>query len=163
MLKWQVTGLALTMLVLTGCSSLPKSVQLASNQQNIAYQKAFLPTALKHTVLWQGQIAQITNTDQKTRLQIVYQQLDYQGNVVNDNSAGRFVAIIPQFLDPMIYRPGRSISVKGVIDRPMGISVGQSHQKVPVIEVKQFYLWPIVKDKPPEHPFRVFASDCFYP
>ncbi|CAG9001381.1 MAG: hypothetical protein CENE_03401 [Candidatus Celerinatantimonas neptuna] len=145
MRKFTLVWVVISSLFLVACSSLPESVRLDSHHKNTTYQNAISPAMTGHWVSWQGQIAKVTNEKAETRLDIVYQNLDEQGQPQNDSSPGRFVAVVNQFLDPMVYKPGRTIAVKGIIRHSIGILVGQAHLQAPVIDVKAFYLWPKVK------------------
>lgn len=147
-------------LLLAACSSLPESMRLDSHHKNTIYQNAASSTMKGHWALWQGQIAKVTNEKTDTRLEIVYQDLDDQGQPLSDYSPGRFVAVVNQFLDPMVYKPGRTIVVKGVINTPIGIQVGKANLNVPVVQVKSFYLWP--KINPVNNPSPMFC-DPFWP
>ncbi|CAG9296761.1 Slp family lipoprotein [Celerinatantimonas diazotrophica] len=158
----KIVGLAslLSCLFLIGCSSLPKSVQLSDNQTNTSYLQALKGGHQGQWALWQGSIAKVNNNDKGTQIQVVMQQLDYQGKVVGDNSPGRFVAHVKQFLDPMIYAPGRTISIKGLITTPTTVVIDKFQQKVPTINAKTFYLWPKVQPNPEPLPPRFYPFYC---
>lgn len=147
-------------LFLVGCSSLPRSVQLSDNQTNTSYQQAKQSNHQGQWALWQGSIAEVHNSDKGTQIQVVMQQLDYEGKVVGDNSPGRFVANFKQFLDPMIYAPGRTISIKGQISAPTTITIDKLKQQVPSLDAKAFYLWPKIKPDPDPLPRHFYAFDC---
>ena len=63
-----------------------------------------------------GVIVKTTNKDEGTLLEIYQTRLDYSNRPVDvDISQGRFLALHKGFLDGTIYRPGRKITVVGVV------------------------------------------------
>lgn len=145
MRKLLVIGIAAIML-LAGCSSLPKAVRLDDSQNNHTYLQALESANQSQWVSWQGQIAQIDNQPNQTTLQIVMLQLDQYGEPINDETPGRFIANIKGFLEPTIYRKGRTIAVKGTIQPKATIQIGDASQVVPVINATAYYLWPEQND-----------------
>lgn len=98
---------------------------------------------LQMPVRWGGVIARVDNQREKTELEIVEQPLDGRGRpVADDDSAGRFLAQIPGFLDPAIYAVGRSITVVGLLTGTMPGRVGDYHDTFPVVTVDYHRLWP---------------------
>lgn len=98
---------------------------------------------LQAPVRWGGVIARVDNRREETELEIVEQPLSARGRpVANDDSAGRFFARIPGFLDPAIYAAGRSITVIGRLTSAAPGQVGDYRATYPVVTVEDHRLWP---------------------
>ena len=98
---------------------------------------------LGKAVRWGGTIAGVRNAAQTTELEVVAQRLDSFGQPVSeDRSLGRFIARIPGFLDPMVYAPGRRITVAGTLAKPREGQIDQYRYRYPVVEVSSHRLWP---------------------
>lgn len=164
MLKLKGLLFILLLSALAGCSNLPKNTQLNDGESNITYQHVlqYPHASMGHLAQWQGQIAAVHNMDKMSQIEIVYQKLDYQGKVIDDQSPGRFVANIPKYIEPMIYKAGRTITVKGHIAAMRSIMVDKMEQRVPTLNVEHFYLWPPVKPEPRVIHSPFFAHSCLF-
>lgn len=100
-------------------------------------------------VRWGGQIAAIENKPEETRVEIVARSLQYFGRPVDaDYSPGRFIALVPQFLDPKVYGEGRAFTVSGTVTGSFDGWVGQSPYQFPIVRVREFKLWPPIVERP---------------
>ncbi|HRY19471.1 MAG TPA: Slp family lipoprotein [Candidatus Competibacteraceae bacterium] len=98
---------------------------------------------LQMPVRWGGVIARVDNRHEGTELEIVEQPLDRRGwPVADDDSAGRFLAQIPGFLDPAIYAVGRPVTVVGLLTGTTPGQVGDYRTTFPVVTVDHHRLWP---------------------
>ncbi|HRY14792.1 MAG: Slp family lipoprotein [Candidatus Competibacteraceae bacterium] len=98
---------------------------------------------LQMPVRWGGAIARVDNRREVTELEIVEQPLNRRGwPIADDDSAGRFLAQIPGFLDPAIYAVGRSITVVGLLTGTTPGQVGDYRYTFPVVTVDHHRLWP---------------------
>ncbi len=94
-------------------------------------------------VRWGGDIIDVENKDTYSLIEILSHELGYNGRPQeNDKYQGRFIARINGFLDPEYYTKGRQLTVFGSLDASMQKSIDDHSYTYPVIDVKQFYLWP---------------------
>ena len=93
-------------------------------------------------VQWGGIVAQVENREGATWIEVIERPLNDNGQpLVSSLSGGRFLAVIPNFLDPTDYREGRAITVAGSID---GIDVrplGETSYDYPKVDVSDHQLW----------------------
>ena len=61
---------------------------------------------------------------------------------VAKESGGRFLVIAPGFLYPANYRPGRKVTVAGVVEGTEIHPLGEAQYTYPVISKRELYLWP---------------------
>ena len=100
------------------------------------------------TVRWGGIILQTENKQDTSRLTIVAFPLDDDGEPrVTEQSSGRFIAIIDEFLEPLVYSRDREITVIGHLLRTETLDVGEFAYEYPVLQVDHYFIWP-VKEEP---------------
>lgn len=108
-------------------------------------------------VRWGGTIADVENRREETCLEVVGRPLQSSGRPADkDESAGRFLACIQEFLDPVIYSEGRSVTVQGIVAGREEGEVGAYDYTYPVVMVEQHRLW-----KPRPEP-QQYAPDPFW-
>ena len=98
---------------------------------------AFYPFRFDHplwiVVTWGGLLIATGNLAQATRLTLLARPLTRDGEpALGDASLGRFIAIVPEFLDPKLYAPDRRLTVAGsgalAID-PLGQVIDRTKQQ----------------------------------
>jgi outer membrane lipoprotein len=100
-------------------------------------------------VRWGGSIASIEKKEDETWLEVVSRELERHGRPENsDQSAGRFLARVNQFLDPEIYSRGRLITIYGELVGTRDGKIGDKPYKFPVVKSKTAYLWAEYRDLP---------------
>ncbi len=96
------------------------------------------------TVLWGGVIVETANRPTETSILIRQTGLDAESRPRNkDRSLGRFIALVPGFLDPAIYRAEREITAVGEVLGSQTLPVGGSPYSYPVIGARQIHLWEL--------------------
>lgn len=137
--------LLLASLLLAGCSShIPQNIRQAPpNDPSIGQVR---DSALQNQiwqVRWGGEILETENRENETRFTVLARPLTGGGEPQDsDTSEGRFIAIVPVFLDPKVYKPGRELTVSGTLQRTEQHKVGEFPYDYPVIEADSYYLWP---------------------
>jgi outer membrane lipoprotein len=93
-------------------------------------------------VILGGSILQITSLKKGSLIEVAQKKLDYWGKPERTHrTGGRFFIFYPRFLDPMVYSPGRDITMAGEV---LGLSsplLGDKQYDLPVILSKEFKLW----------------------
>ncbi|EGM76054.1 outer membrane lipoprotein, Slp family [Rheinheimera sp. A13L] len=136
-------AVALSLMILAGCASYPEQVRIADNVALTSYENAAQQNVDFGTARWSGVIAQVSNKADKTRLEVVYFPSGTNGRpAVSDQTKGRFVAYIKGFLDPMVYQPGKSVTVLGELSRSETGKVDEYEYRYPVIKDATVYVWP---------------------
>ena len=95
-------------------------------------------------VIWGGSIIRTVNTKEGSRIFILQTMLGLRDRPeAVDTSEGRFIAVTDRFVDPLVYREGRMITVAGrvtgketVVHKETGISY-----TYPLVQVEQLHLW----------------------
>lgn len=94
-------------------------------------------------VRWGGLIVNTRNTASDSRIAIVSQPLNKSGRpVASDHSEGRFIAVLNEFVEPLVYSRNRQITISGHVTGTQTINVGEYQYEYPLVEVDHYYLWP---------------------
>ena len=142
-------------LLLGACASpVPQAIRVAPpDAPALAAARAVPGEHLGQRVRWGGTIIETDNLESATRLTVLGRPLGSAGRPRwSDESAGRFIAIVPEFLDPKLYAPDRRLTVAGTLLRTETGKVGEHPYTYPVVEADVWYLWPLEEDWRRRHP-----------
>ncbi len=135
----------LATLSVAGCASnIPKEIS-SHPEPEITYDDYLLNSGSlsDSEVRWGGDILDVENKDSYSLIEILSHELRRNGRPQeNDGYQGRFIARINGFLDPEYYTKGRQFTVYGNLNQSMQKSIDDHRYTYPVIDVKQYYLWP---------------------
>jgi outer membrane lipoprotein len=107
---------------------------------------------LSQQVRWGGEILATENRENATWLTILARPLAGNGKPEqSDDSPGRFLAHVPQFLDPKVYKAERKLTVRGTVQGSETREVGEFPYDYPVVEASDWYLWPKEVEYPPDY------------
>jgi|SRR5690554_5520371 len=135
--------------LLGACSAIPEPIQVADEQPLVAYATALeQPEATRGgTARWGGIIAEVTNSDTGTVIEVVNFDLQSWGRpVTGDQSSGRFRAKLTGFVDPVVYQQGSLVTFTGTVGEPETGTIGEYNYLFPVLQVTGKYLWPARKE-----------------
>jgi len=131
--------------LLVACSSHipPEIKQPVQGSPSVAQVRQQADVYLSQKVRWGGVILQTENKQNTSRLSIIAFPLSDHGQPqISDESPGRFIALVDEFLEPLVYSREREITVIGSLQRTETIKVGEFPYEYPVIKVEHYYLWP---------------------
>lgn len=152
-------------LIISGCSSVPKSLQVAEETVLTKYNEVSntATTSNEQIARWGGVIAKVTNNAENTLLEIVHMPLSSSSRPKNtDDSTGRFRVYYKGLLDPMIFKPGRSVTALGSIAKPESGTIGEHKYVFPVIKAKTVHLWKDIKQVEVQiQPFPIWTSPYY--
>lgn len=137
--------LASALFALTGCASMPASLNVRPVDATLApLAVARQPTAfVGREVRWGGIIIAISNRPHSTRIEILAYPLDRIGHPEADGMPlGRFFAEVPGYLEPMIYRRGRAVTVVGRVRGVLHGHIGLAPYLFPDVAERALHLWP---------------------
>jgi outer membrane lipoprotein len=100
--------------------------------------------AVGKSVRWGGNIVSVRNLKTETQLEIVGRRLDGDGRPRDENrSDGRFLANVSGFLDPLVYKTGRDVTVNGHIEGTIDRAIGEFAYTYPVVRAADVHLWEV--------------------
>ena len=109
-----------------------------------------------------GIIAETKITGKGTEIEVVQSPLDSFGNIIDEDvSEGRFIITTSKYLDPLIYREGRAITVAGVLSGSKKGLIGEIEYTYPVFDAREIYLFK--EEEPFLYPYPYWYDPFYYP
>ena len=139
-----VITLLLSMLLLSACATnVPESISKAQAPELTLAQVRTSPDSFKgQKVRWGGEIASTKPQPEATLVEVVQRDLGSYGRPKeSDGTSGRFMARVPGFLDPAVYKEGRQFTVTGMVSGTMKQTIGEHPYTYPVVDVEVHHLW----------------------
>jgi outer membrane lipoprotein len=95
-------------------------------------------------VIWGGKILDVRNLADTTQVQVVAYPLDRaQRPDTRAPSLGRFVVVLPGYVESMDYPPGRWLSVRGHIVGSEVHRIDEHDVAHPLVRSDEVHLWPM--------------------
>jgi outer membrane lipoprotein len=147
---------------LSACSSTPEAIRKApTDAPGLAEVRQQPERYLGSAVRWGGTLIKVSNLSDESHLEIVARELSRGGEPhPGDQSEGRFIAVLPGFVDPAIYTPGRLLTVRGLLQGSVEQALGELDYRYPLVAVDNHYLWPEI---PPEQRQDMWHYNPWYP
>ena len=148
--KMTFPALVLALMVTTGCATRAAdpgaadgaATQVSANGPSVESVLKEPGAHQKSAVQWGGTVVGIENRENATWIEVVDKPLDENGRPNNEQlSKGRFLAVVPEFLDPTDYQPGRQITVSGNVDGSDTRKIGDADFDYPKVVVAEIQLW----------------------
>jgi outer membrane lipoprotein len=140
------------MAVLLGAcaSQVPQNIRQAPpDNPSLGEVRAQAPDYLGREVRWGGTIIETGNRANTTRFIVLGRPLNKGGQPgFTDDSAGRFIAIVPEFLDPEVYAPDRQVTFTRTLIGTEAGKVGEYPYTYPFVQAQAWYLWPKQLERP---------------
>ncbi len=147
---------------LAGCVSVPEPLRSGPQQSPDPAQVRAAPEQYAGMgVRWGGVIVAVENGAAQSEVEVVARPLSGSARpLLTDATAGRFLARISGFIDPVDYAAGREITVVGVVEGVEQRDIGAYRYSYPRVKVTSHHLWP-VRLPPVQDPY--FYSPFYYP
>lgn len=139
-------SLSLLILFVMGCAPVISQDVLRDVDKDLPFQAVLSnPDRFRgKTILLGGKIIETTPLEGKTRVTVLQYPLGFRNKPsVDSGSEGRFMVEAPGFLDPVVYSPGRQVTVAGILDRKEVLPLGEINYTYPIVASRELYLWPV--------------------
>ena len=156
--------LLLTLLLSACASQVPQGIREApADSPSLQQLRAQASDYLGRRTRLGGTIVATDNREDATWLTVLGLPLYKDGAPRStDDSAGRFIAIVPAFLDPKVYASDRQVTVTGTLLRTEAGKVGEHPYSYPVIQAEVWYLWPEQTGPPYGYPYPGWYDPWYY-
>lgn len=133
----------LAALALAACAPAPIYKTTAATVTVPASQVAQSPERyLNNEVVWGGRIVAVANLANSSEIELLAYPLDSsQRPKANDTGAGRFIAVMPGYVEPLDYPAGALMTVHGKLTGTRAGTVGQAPYVFPLVGVQQSHVW----------------------
>ena len=158
-------GVLLLVVLLSACASqIPLSIREApADNPTLEQVREYAADVMGRQVRWGGTIIETENRENATRLIVLGRPLNRDGDPrFTDDSAGRFIAIVPGFLDPQVYASDRRVTVSGTLLSTEDGKVGEYPYTYPVVQADAWYLWPAETEWPYGYPYPGWYDPWYY-
>lgn len=167
----QGAALLFSILVLAACSSAipPEISNQPESAPTLAEVRENPNQYLDSRVRWGGMILRTENADKTSRVTVIALPLNASGRPEqSDTSPGRFIAIVDEFLEPLLYSGERMITFTGRVAGVETQQVGNYPYDYALLKVEHFYLWPKLAklpdyDYPYYRPYYPWYHPWYYP
>lgn len=93
-------------------------------------------------VIWGGSVVRVSNFPDHSDVEILGYPLDgSQRPQVNDTGGGRFIAVVPGYVEPLSYPQGTLVTLKGRIQGVRAGQVGKADYVFPLVAVQSLHKW----------------------
>ena len=136
---------------LSACSTTKAVIPAVPDSPSIEQAKTDKQTDV--LVRWGGEVVKLSNFSDYTLVEVLARSLDKASAPrLSDQSGGRFIARINQFLDPENLKAGRRITVRGTLSDWQSSQIGEYQYQYPLVMVDEFKIWPEQRYRPrPRH------------
>ena len=98
---------------------------------------------LGNEVVWGGRIIGVANREQATEVEVIGYPLHRAQHPLPDApTVGRFIIVLPGFVEPFDYPAGRHLSVHGRISGTRPGQVEEHEYLYPLLQAREVYVWP---------------------
>lgn len=93
-------------------------------------------------VVWGGSVIAVRNLSDHSEVEILAYPLDAsQRPRMQQPAIGRFIAIMPGFVEPMDFPPGTLVTLRGTLDGSRGGTVGQADYQFAIVHGEAMHRW----------------------
>jgi len=138
------TVFLLLLTICVGCASKPASSisQAVVDEVTLTQARSAGDAYLGSIVRWGGIVTEVENKADKTWVFLVGRALRDDEKPISDSpSEGRFIASFDGFIDPLVYKAGRPLTVVGSIEGSTVRPIGEYDYQFPIVTVRDSHLW----------------------
>lgn len=149
---------------LAACATAPKPLQGTFTNVSPRDMTAGVQIVAQQ-VRWGGSIVETTPHADSTCMQLISRSLNASARPSNDNpdaTGGRFVACHAGFYDPVVFAPGREVTVVGTLAGTTTTTIGEYDYKLPKVNASVIYLWPEVKEAHVVYPYPYYGPSPYW-
>lgn len=152
------------LVLLTGCATVGPAQQNAQFDTVQVSEVIEQPELfLNEDIVWGGTVLQVDNRSDETWIEIIQRPLGNNGLPdLSKRSNGRFLAVVPGFLDPLDYVNGQPITISGIVNGKETRKISEADYTYPVIAVADHQLLEKAQSKLASNSNRTRNSYGYY-
>ena len=95
-----------------------------------------------NSLIWGGRVVAVNNLADHSETELLAYPLDSsQRPKANDSGNGRFIAVMPGFVEPLNYPQGALMTLSGTLDGSRSGKVGEASYVFPLVTVNESHVW----------------------
>lgn len=128
---------------IAACAPAPLYKSAPSSVNATPQQVATAPVNFRNLhVVWGGSVISVRNLADHSEVEILAYPLDAsQRPRLKEPATGRFIAIVPGFVEPMNYPPGSLVTLSGTLDGARSGEVGQAGYTYALVHSDAMHRW----------------------
>lgn len=137
-------GLALAALALLGgCTTTPPIDAANVRLDWTPIDAAQAPRSAGQDVLWGGMIVEVQNLRDASEIEVLAYPLDSrQRPMLKQPTMGRFIAVLPGYVERFDYPEGRFVTLRGTVSGTREAMIDERPYLYPVVAAQAVHLWP---------------------
>jgi outer membrane lipoprotein len=132
------------LLLLSGCSHIISDASLRLVDRSVTYRmlKEEPDRYQGRYLLLGGAVASVRNAKGESVLEVVQYNLDSDGMPLEPNlEGGRFLARTDRFIDPLIFKNDRLVTLVGSVSGHRKQTLGDMEYDYPIINIREMHIW----------------------
>ncbi len=131
---------------ISACTVVPKQIQVAEDTPLVPFEQVITNTNATNSIgekaRWGGKIVSVQNREELSEIEVVYFPESSNGKPrTGEESSGRFKALVPGFVDPLVFEQNRLITIIGNITEPAEGIIGEQSYTYPTLNAVGYYMW----------------------
>ncbi|MDA8621096.1 Slp family lipoprotein [Psychrosphaera sp.] len=135
---------SVSIVIISGCASYPETVSVPENTNLVPFSSinADDNSLIGEQARWSGVIAEVKNESNRTRLDVLYYPARGTGRPdLKEDPQGRFRVYADGFLDPQVFKKGKSVTALGEIKDSESQKIDEFEYLYPTITKAKIHLW----------------------
>ena len=146
-----ISIILLSALFMVSCKNVPSQIEVAPTQVLTTFESVSADKSssvgIGSKARWGGKIVAVENKKDVSEIEVVYFPENSSGKPrIGQPSIGRFKAIVDGFVDPVVFEPGRLITVVGEIGEVQSGLIGEQEYQYPSLNAMGYYMWKETQD-----------------
>ena len=104
---------------------------------------ASAPQRAGERVIWGGMVIEVVNRAESSEIVVLGYPLDSkQRPLLKQPTVGRFIAVVPGYVEPFDFPQGRFVTLRGSVSGAREALIDERPYVYPVLAVEDTFLWP---------------------
>ncbi|WP_371192874.1 Slp family lipoprotein [Glaciecola sp. SC05] len=138
-------------LLLSGCASVPEQIKIPENAVLVPFNQIInnpeAVSAIGEKARWGGRIVSVQNKQKVSEIEVIFFPEASNGKPkTGEESPGRFKAVVPGFVDPLVFEKDRLITIVGEVATSETGIIGEQNYTYPTLSAVGYFMWQQTSD-----------------
>lgn len=141
---------------INACAVVPEQIQIADDTILVPFEQVIsnpqAVSAIGEKARWGGRIVSVQNKEKVSEIEVFFFPSSGNGKPkTGDESQGRFKALVPGFVDPLVFEKDRLITIVGEVATSEDGIIGEQVYTYPTLNAVGYYMWKQSSDIEVQH------------